>query len=168
MTTFNKIVLAAAIAMIVSSAAYAGEIQKGTTGYAAQVVNGQEFVLAQTYKLGEMPTESALVKVLPPTDMPDEYQTLNQDSVGKVQFDTTTLVTLKKGDIAKFDYLGVPKDGKVIDTISHDNGDHSMITANGAGERTVLTFGSDGSVVGTATVDGRNSQSLPMRMVVPG
>lgn len=158
MKTLNKTVLAATIAMLVSPA-FAGQIQTGTTGYAAKVVNGQEEVIATTYKVGQLPLASfveASVKVVPSTDMPVEYQILNQDSVAKVEFDVNKLTSLTKGQIAKLDFLGIPKDAKVLDQVSHDNGDNTLVASTGQGDRTILTFGSNGVVIGSANVDGHD------------
>lgn len=153
MKKFNKTVLAATIAMLLSPTAHAVEIAKGATGAAAQIVDGKEVVIGQTYKIGEMPSETA-VKVLPSSDMPVNLQGLNMDSVAKVEFDSKTLSAAQKDDVVKLDFLGVPKDAKVMNNVTHDNGDHSMVASTGNGDRTVLTFGVDGSVVGTANVDG--------------
>lgn len=158
MKTFTKTVIAAAIAMYISPV-FAGEIQSGTTGYAAKVVNGHEEVIATTYKVGQLPLAAfvkADVKVVPSTNMPFEYQNLNQDSVGKVEFDVNKLKSLKKGQIAKLDFLGIPKDAKILDQVGHSNGDNTMVASTGAGDRTILTFGPNDAVIGSATVDGHN------------
>lgn len=153
MKSFNKTVLAAAIAIVISSTAQAADIQTGTTGNASTTVNGKDVIIGQTYKVGEMPT---LVKVLPAVDMPSELQAINQDSVGMVVFDTKTLSNLKVGEKVELDYLGNPKDGTVMSNVTESNGDKTIVTNNGKKERTILTFGVDGSVVGTAAVDGHN------------
>jgi hypothetical protein len=156
MKTFNKTVLAATIAMLVSPVVFAGNLPEGLTGYATQLVNGKEVIVGKTYKVGETAkvTKVSSVTVLPTVDMPVEYQTLNQDSIGMVKFDTKVLKSLKKGEVAKLDFLGIPKDANVLNQLSHENGDNTLVASTGSGDRTIITFGSDGSVVGSATVDG--------------
>ena len=55
MKTSNKTVLAATIATVLASSAFAADIVSGTTGYAARIVDGKEVLIAQTFTHGEMP-----------------------------------------------------------------------------------------------------------------
>jgi len=147
----QKMVLAATIAMI-SATSFAGQIQEGTTGYAARIIDGKEVVIATTYNVGVAPTQSAFT-YLDNSQMPDNYAGFFPNSVSKVKIDSKLFFAAKSNENVSLNLLGTKVDMPTSGREVHDNGDVSWISNNGM-DQSVITFGADGTIEGMATIGG--------------
>ena len=151
-TLINKSILAVAIATtLASTAVFAHDIEY--TGLVTRTVDGKTTEIAKLYTHGTMPN-MAVTNLPPASDVPADLATLNQDSVGKVSFDTAKFTTSKVGDIIGLNYLGISKKGTISNVVAHDNGDTTVILATSPTDNTILTFGPNGVVIGSGSVDG--------------
>lgn len=139
----RKTSLAAAIAATLAiSSVFADE---SVTGTVQQFHDGKVVKTLHTYQTGTMPT---LTTTASHASVPVEYADLQSEGIAKFSVDKDMFVNAKPGEKIVTEMFGKSFEFTAEEHIKHDNGDISWVGfANG--ERSIITFGNDGSVIGT-------------------